>query len=146
MKTLSEEQINEIAQELDIGMRCYVHRQTDELVSFPDTSRFDMADTEAWEEAMEKLDENRDDYLEIEPMTSTDAFEVMEDFTHRLEDSNSLKSRLIRALERRKPFREFKNEIDDSGEYRQQWFDFKNKRMIDWVKEKFDQASLDEEY
>lgn len=142
MKTLTEQQINEIAEDLNCGLRCYVHRQTNELVSIPDTSQFAMLDTEGWEEEIEKLEKNSTDYLEIEPMCSRDAFEIMEDFTHSLEGNNALKGRLIRALERRKPFREFKFEIDNSGDEREQWFAFKKQRMIEWVKK---QLELDEE-
>ncbi len=145
MTTLTDQQINEIAQELDIGMGCFVHRQTGELLFIPDETKFDSTETEGWEEEREKLDENRDAYFEIQPMPSRKAFEVMEDFTMSLADSNFLKSRLTRALEKRKPFREFKYEIDNSGDYREHWFVFKNQRMREWVKEKLDLATLDEE-
>jgi hypothetical protein len=37
-----------------------------------------------------------------------------------------------------KPFRHFKRIIDDSGKYRQQWFDYKNLRYVQWVKKQID--------
>jgi hypothetical protein len=69
----------------------------------------------------------------------------MEQFTETLPDSNSLKNRLINALNKRKPFREFKFVIDNSGDYREQWFDFKKQKLEEWVREKIDRLNrLDE--
>jgi len=52
---------------------------------------------------------------------------------------------LINALNRKKPFREFKFEIDNSNMYRQQWFDFKNAQLKEWVVKKFNEAILEHE-
>lgn len=62
----------------------------------------------------------------------------MEDFTDGLPDNTRIKVTLIEALNKRKPFREFKYEIDNSGDYRQLWFDFKNQKMIEYVKDRVD--------
>ena len=62
----------------------------------------------------------------------------MEDFTDELPDNTRIKVTLIEALNKRKPFREFKYEIDNSGDYRQLWFDFKNQKMIEYVKDRID--------
>ena len=37
-------------------------------------------------------------------------------------------------MNNRKPFANFKNIIDNSGEFRQQWFDFKQKQLEKYVK------------
>jgi hypothetical protein len=58
----------------------------------------------------------------------------MGDFTETLNDSNPLKDKLFEALNRRKPFREFKFVIDNSGKYRQVLFDFKNQWLKDLVR------------
>jgi hypothetical protein len=44
-----------------------------------------------------------------------------------------LQEKLFNALNRKHPFREFKFVIDNSGEYRNAWFDFKNKQYFEWV-------------
>lgn len=62
----------------------------------------------------------------------------MEDFADELPDNTRIKVTLIEALNKRKPFREFKYEIDNSGDYRQLWFDFKNQKMIEYVKDRID--------
>jgi hypothetical protein len=94
-------------------------------------------DTECWQEDIDEIEENYSDYFVIEKMNSTEAYKIMEGFTESLED-NPLYNKLINALNRRKPFQNFKWIIDNSGEYRQKWFDYKSKYYISWVKEKIE--------
>jgi Uncharacterised protein family (UPF0158) len=132
MLTFTKEQIKEIAEELDCGFKAFYHKQTGELIFVPNTEKnYDM-DTEAWEEELDKLDENYLDYKEVEAMESNDSFAVMEDFAEQLNDTK-LQQELFNALNRKHPFREFKFVIDNSGEYRNAWFDFKNKQYFEWV-------------
>ena len=140
---LSEEQIKEIAGELDIGMICYVHKKTGEVKSIID---FDdvYADTELWEEEMKEIEKNRDQYIKIEKMSSSDSFRVMEAFTDEVADQR-IKDRLVYALERNKPFRNFKYEVDYDEEVRQQWFAFKARKYQEWVKDYFEWLSEEEE-
>ncbi len=138
MIELSKEQIKEIAERLEIGEKCFVHMHTRELVFYPDPLKFLDFDEEFYQEEMQKVEENGQDYLEIEGMNSQEGFQLMEDFTQQL-NSSSLQERLYLALSQKKPFRHFKYEIDTSGEYRQVWFAFKNQKMIDWVKVKINQ-------
>jgi len=63
----------------------------------------------------------------MERPQSSESIEIMEEFMNQLADNNKLKDRLINVLNRKKPFREFKFEIDNSGIYRQQWFDIKKR-------------------
>jgi Uncharacterised protein family (UPF0158) len=65
-------------------------------------------------------------------MESRDSFMVMEDLSEKVNDI-VLQEKLFNALNRKHPFREFKFVIDNSGEYRNAWFDFKNKRYFEWV-------------
>ncbi len=89
-------------------------------------------DTESWGEDMDEIDNNFSDYIEIEKMDSHESFKLMEDFIETLTDSR-LQDKLVRALSRPKPFRNFKFEIDNSGLFRQMWFDFKNEQLIKLV-------------
>ena len=45
-----------------------------------------------------------------------------------------LQEKLLWILDRPKPFRHFKAELDQAGPYREKWFAFKSARMLDWVK------------
>ncbi|KXX70987.1 hypothetical protein [Flammeovirga sp. SJP92] len=58
----TDEQIKEIAGEHEIGMQCYFHFKTGELISIPDMDDFYDGDFEAWEADIKKVEENEDDY------------------------------------------------------------------------------------
>ena len=134
MLTFTKEQIKEISEQLDCGFRAFYHKQTGELIFVPDTNRHIDMDTDAWQDDLDKLDENFLDYHEIIAMDASDSFRVMADFAEQLADT-SLQNKLIKALNRNKPFSEFKLVIDNSGERRQSWFDFKEKRYTGWTEE-----------
>jgi hypothetical protein len=144
MPTLTEQQIKEIAEQLDCGFRSFWHKPTGELLFVPDLNNNPFADAEFFEEDLEKLDNNFNDYIEIEKPNSSDSFEIMANFTEQLNDNEKLKNELLKALNKKKPFREFKFVIDNSGAYRQQWFDFKNAKLKQWVKGKFNEATYDD--
>lgn len=130
---LTEEQIKKIAGEIDSGMNCFVHRLTGKIISIIDLDNFD-ADKEGWEKELKEIEDNNVDYLKIENMTSNEKFELMAEFAENI-DSPLLQEKLINALEKQKPFRNFKWLIDNSGLYRQKWFDFENLKMIEWVRQ-----------
>ncbi len=134
MIKLTDEQIKSIAEELDCGMRCYYHMKTGDIKSIPDFDINPYGDTEFWDDELEEIDNHYDDYVVFEGMESHESFEIMEDFANWV-DNADLKSELFGTLSRKHPFRNFKNVIDNSGPYRQEWFDFKAQRYIEWVKE-----------
>ena len=127
---LTDNQIREIAELLECGLQCYVHKPTDTIEYHPDID--EMFDPEPWQDLIDKIEENWDDYERFEKMDSSQAFRVMEDFVDSI-DPNETKKRLEYALSRPKPFRNFKYEIDQS-KYRQTWFDFRLNANINWVK------------
>ncbi|MBK9249605.1 MAG: hypothetical protein IPM69_16180 [Ignavibacteria bacterium] len=135
MMTLTQEQVHDIAQELDCGFRCFLHSETGELLSIPVEAFNGTMDTEFFEEDLEKLEENFLEYREIPRMESHDSFRIMEEFAEELTDNKRLQNRLLDALGQRKPFRGFKDIIDDSGDYREMWFAFKNQKLEDWVRD-----------
>ena len=135
MIPLTKELIKEIAEQLDCGFRCFIHKETGELITLPDENHHSGMDMELWAEDMEKVDENFGDYLVVDPPESSDSFRIMEAFVDSLPESESLRKRLIYALNQRKPFRQFKSILDDSGPFRQKWFDFKERKLQEWVQE-----------
>lgn len=90
-------------------------------------------DDELWAELINKIENDSSNYDRFEKMNSNQAFGVMKDFAHSLDD-DIFKENLLKSLSNRRPFQNFKNLIDYS-EHRQDWFDFKKKAYIDWVKE-----------
>lgn len=145
MLTFTKEQIKEISEQLDCGFRAFYHKQNGELIFVPNEDKFDSMDTDAWQEEQDKLDANFTDYQEVDAMDSNESFRVMADFAEQITD-RKLQGELIHALEKKKPFREFKFVIDNSGEYRQHWFDYKNKRQFEWTEEQLNlKSSSDDE-
>jgi len=134
MINLTEQQIKEIAEYLDCGMRCYYNKRTGEIKIILNFDSWMVADEEPWKEDIKEIEENLQDYVEFEGMESHEVFRVMADFAESI-DNSKLREKLINALNRPKPFRNFKWQIDNSGESRQVWFDFKNERYIEWVKD-----------
>ena len=131
MNEMTTEAIKEIAEQLDCGFRAFVHKSTGQLLFVPNESEIQM-ELDSWDAELKLLEENFTDYYEIEKWKSSEAFEIMAEFTEH-STNKELQSRLSNALNRKKPFREFKLVIDGSGEFRQQWFDFKNKWQYDFV-------------
>ena len=134
---LTEKQIEEIADNLACGMRCFYHFKTGEIKTLPNFDSWIGADEEPWEEESKEIDENRDDYFEFEGLESHESFQIMIDYTESIDDAG-IQNKLIHALNGPKPFQNFKWQIDYSGDYRQQWFAFKKMRYIHWVKKQID--------
>ena len=65
-------------------------------------------------------------------MSSIEAFGLMEKFTRQVTDAE-IRDRLIEALERRKPFRNFKDELGKWENVRQEWFTYEEAKYREWV-------------
>lgn len=139
MIKLTIDQIKEIAQDLDCGNKCYINKETGITIITPDFDR-GYADEELWDDDINELEENWDKYVEIDKMESHELFEIMADFAENVY-SRELRDSLINALNRKHPFQNFKWVVDNSGPYRQKWFDFKNQKMIEWVENKLDEIN-----
>jgi hypothetical protein len=141
MTPITPAQIKEIAEQIDCGFRCFIHKENGELIFLPDEQSYPGTEMEFWEEELEKVEENFTDYFVIDTLEPHESFTIMEDFVETLPDSESLKGRLIQALNQHKPFQQFKSVIDNSGAFRQQWFDFKERKLQEWVEEHIKQFS-----
>ncbi|MBU0475842.1 MAG: UPF0158 family protein [Bacteroidetes bacterium] len=131
---LTDEQIKEIAEELDCGMVVYVHKETKEIKTILDFDSHVDADEELWEEDSNEIEENIDMYFQFSPMDSRASFKIMELFTENVEDEE-LKKKLELGLSLSKPFRNFKDILDFENEYRDKWFKYKSEKYIEYVKE-----------
>jgi len=141
MIKLTKDQIKEIAEELDCGMKCYINKETGIIKSVPDFDSWQTGDTELWEDILNELDENWGNYLEIERMESHESFDIMVEFAEDV-DSRELHDTLNNVLNRKQPFSNFKWVIDNSGPYRQKWFDFKTQSLKDWVIAQLDSSDI----
>lgn len=111
MITFTNEQIKEIAEQLEVGFRAFFHKETGELIFVPKEDEFSSMDFSGWEEELHQLKKNPMAYREVYGMEGRDGFEVMEDFADQLSDKR-LQDRLYSALNKKHPFREFKYVID----------------------------------
>ena len=135
---MTEKEISKIAQELLTGFNCYINKDSNEIITIPDIDEFS-DNYDLFEDQIKEIKRNRKRYREIERMDSHDSFKVMERFADSVSD-DSLREKLLIALQRPKPFANFKFEINNSGPYRQMWFDFQQEQQVEWVK---DQLALD---
>ena len=127
--------VSEIADYLLSGMVCFFNPDTLEVEFLPkdmvyDPREFEMTTGEAWEDA-EIKHESWLKCIEIDPMEPHDSFKVMEYFIDEL-DNEKMQERLINTLNRKKPFANFKYQVENS-DYRQQWFDFRQKQWEYYV-------------
>jgi CYTH domain-containing protein len=127
--------LNNIADSMEAGLKCFINKTTFEVVSVPDDDRFPEMDWEdevgPWKEDIDKVFENPD-YIEIEKLDSSDSFKIMEYFALSLPESTT-KTRLVTALEGHKPFSNFNHQIHNAGKEKEQWFQFRREREIVWV-------------
>ena len=133
MLSFTKEQIKEISDQLNCGFHAFYHKLSGELIFVPDTDKHLDMETDAWQNELDKLENNFLEYQQIEAMESRESFNVMVDFTENVSDKY-LHKKLVEALNSKKPFRAFKFIIDDLPE-RQNWFAFKDKRYIEWTED-----------
>jgi len=129
---------------LDLGeamfmnnMRGFINTETLKVEIYPEADYFfDEEDT-----AQEAID-NPDKYVAIEQLPPWESFKIMEAFTEAVEDKG-LQLRLVQALERKKPFANFKNIIDNSS-VRQNWFEFRDEAHPVMAKQWIEENASDE--
>jgi len=136
---ITEKQIHEISQDLQTGLKTFINRKTYEIKSILDPNDI-YSDSEIWEEEFEEIENEWSDYSIISKMESWEGFQTMEDFIKEIKDDR-LKDDLIKILNRKSPFANFKAEIE-SSEYRQKWFDFRDFKHEVYVKEKLKEEQI----
>jgi len=133
---LSDKQIEQIAEDLDCGEKCFYNIETKEVKSIIDTTdSWDL--TDEYKAELAEIEGNQDNYFEFKKMDSRSFFLTMEAFISEIPDER-FRNKLVNALNKPKPFRNFKIEIDKESDYRQSWFDFKKQKMIEWVKDQIE--------
>jgi len=141
MIPITQELIKEIADNMLTGCRCYVHTETGQLIAIPDDDVYESDLKELFADDLKELKKNKKFYKELDKPESRDSFEFMVNFTEQLSDDNPLKHRLALVLEMKSPFSNFNHQIDNSGEYRQQWFTFKDEAFKQWVIDQFNRLN-----
>lgn len=131
---LSEEQINEIAEELECGSRAFLNIETGEIKTILDWD--EMANDESWELEWKEIEKNPGKYISFRKMDFDESFQLMRDFVETV-NNKELKKKLEFGLHHSKRFKYLKDIIDDDYECRQKWFKFKHDGYVNFVKEQF---------
>ena len=119
-------------------MRNFLDTETGEILPLHD-------DFEDAEEIRERIDAGlAGRYRSIEPLASSESFRIMEDFAASLPQSR-LKSRLLDALSRNKPFRRFRDIIDTERGLRDQWHAFHNDALVQHARDWLEALGIDAE-
>jgi len=114
--------VNGIAQSLQIGFICYLNMDSLEVEEIHQDS-LDAYRGGMDEEEVSYKHLTWENKLEFEPLHSSEAFRIMEDFASQL-DNLKVREILLDILDRKKPFAHFNNFIHHSN-YREDWFAFK---------------------
>ncbi|MBC8452454.1 MAG: hypothetical protein H8D65_01195 [Spirochaetes bacterium] len=141
----NDDQIHEIAENLDFGMKCFFNKKTGEITCCFVADQWIGSDTELQEEDIQKIEDHSEDYIEFYGLDTHESFELMADFADCVDDFK-LKERLFNTLNRPKPFRSFKDLIDNSGKYREQWFAYKHMRYVQMVREQIELSAEQNEH
>jgi hypothetical protein len=83
----------------------------------------DMDDTISYEDL-----DNEDRYLAIDPITSHEGYDIMQDFAASVE-SDEIRNHLFGALEGKKPFRNFKDALAHYPDQEQRFYEYKGNRL-----------------
>lgn len=118
----------------------YLDRQSGEVLQ---VSTYDELEEEA--EIKARIEAAPERYLFIEPIASSVAWQVMEDFIATVTDA-TFAARLTRAIHGRGAFRAFKDTLGDQPDERERWFHFKEehnlKELRGWLEEEGIEATL----
>jgi hypothetical protein len=134
--------INDIADDLEMGLSCFVHKKNRTKISIPKEEQLDYLDDEdEWQKDIKHLKRNKKHYLEIENMASRESFIVMERFADDVLDID-IQYRLRKALQQKKPFQHFKLVVERDVHYQQEWFKFKRQALIEWIERQLKEAAL----
>ena len=132
-----------------MDMEYYLDEETGEVIFIPEeVSRYVEEEDKNlrkelpdWQKEVVKLAQdilfnNPDRYICIPERPSYEGYNLMVEFTEKVEDE-LLREKLSIALDGKGAFRRFKNVMLDYPDYREKWFKFRderiNKKVIEWL-------------
>ena|SRR5690625_816631 len=146
MAKLTTDQIDEIAENIGMGMLCFYHILSGEIISLlPEAVEVDLDYTALYSEdevnarnKLDKIEAHLNEYISFEKMSSRNAFDVMRAFALSI-DHKTIKENLLHALEKRHPFQTFKNALHAlPEEIIKEWYVFKDRKNRKWVEEQLE--------
>ena len=125
---LTQDQIKELAENLQLGYTVYINPDTDEIKYLIDEDKYPDA-RNIFGEELDEID-TWDHVVELREMPSFEAFRVMEDFAYKVDDD--FHDDLMETLNKGKPFANFK-ELVESSEYRKEWLEYRDQRYLEYT-------------
>ena len=120
------------------GMRSFIDLQTLRVEIHPGTDSLFLDEKDPAEEVLN----NPDRFLPVEAIRSSESYQIMVDFAEGLKEKKT-QTKLIQALEGKKPFANFKV-VTDNSPVKQAWFDFRDNAYIGIAKQWIDNNAPDE--
>ncbi len=112
----------------------YLDLETGDILTIFDS--FLYGEDEEQQEILDQIEENPDQYLEMDPIGSREGYRIMEKFVATLPEGED-RNLLNKVLSWKKPFSNFRNAIADMGDIREKWFDFHDKQLrrlaLEWL-------------
>jgi hypothetical protein len=81
--------------------------------------------------------ESSDRYFRIEPVTSHEVYEIMQAFAES-EESDEIQGHLYDALDRKKPFMNFKDALNEYPDAEKKFYAYKNNRLKEILRERLE--------
>lgn len=127
-----------IADSLQCGLISYIHKTTFEVLTMGDHEFVDNYGDDPWEEDRERVLEEPFAWICISKPTPSEGFKIMADFAENMVGGR-LRTDLIDALNRSKPFRNFKGIVESSAA-RNDWFSFRDAAYRQYVSDAIERA------
>jgi hypothetical protein len=115
----------------------FLDRSTGEVVPCSD-----MMDIDPDDEIYAALEDDPFRFKRVEPLPSRRGFDVMASFAEEVATGRA-QSRLVSALEGRKPFRAFKDALFDTPELREAWFSYSQAKYLELAQEWLDDNDIE---
>jgi hypothetical protein len=131
---VNEEILKAIAEELRLGMKCFLNKETLEVLSFPHENGSAAVDMEDWREDIKTVKNDPGNFIEIKPRDASEGFRAMEWFIDGVENEEA-KLKLTQAIAGKKPFANFELRLQEFPRLRDEWFAFNENCMIDFIRQ-----------
>lgn len=128
---LSENTVREIADWLQCGLECWIHKLRGTMYFLPckDDPCFNPMQ---WEDVLIALEGNENDFLVFQIMDSAHSFAVMQGFIWSLQES-FIRTELEKALNGSNPTHHF-NLLVEVSDLSEEWSNYRFDAHMDWVK------------
>ena len=135
--------ILQIAGELETGMLVFFHKDTGDLVYYPDESNHPYFEPLEWRKEINKVKKDSKKYLKFETMDAGQTIRMMNNFAGDIAHQTTRKNFEV-ALNHRKPFQAFKQLLQQTPGMQQSWYQYKTARYIQWVLDQLKAHNLEQ--